>query len=264
MAAWIGAQIDAFADTGMGSAESAIGGTCALGVSKLGERFWNEDMGIWIKHDTVMNLPDRISYDIIDVNWRDKLKAQTWGHRNFYYTDRDVSVGWSGYDYVDKFHEDFLAGVGNPEGITPELSGNLVYGANTLEELADFIGVPKDRFLATVERYNRYCDQGFDEEFGVDPLKLMPIKEAPFFACVSSARPVMSAYAGMVTNGKFQVMHRDKGLPIEGLWAIGNCGGQKFAPMYNALMGGMNHGGGLTYGYYCGLYVAGKEVDLGF
>ena len=265
MAVWVGAQMDAYADTSMGSSESAIGGTCTLSVDQAGERFWNEDMGIWVKHDTVFNLPGRVCYDIIDVNWRDMLKAQAWGHRNFYYTDRDVSVGWSGFDYVDAIHGDLLNGVGVVDGdnLSTVYHGKF-YGADTLEELADMIGVPQETFLKTVARYNKYCDQGFDEQFGVDPLKLMPIKEAPFFACVGSAGAVMGAYAGLVTNGQFQVLHREKGVPIEGLWAVGNCGGQKFAPMYNALMGGMNHGGGLTYGYYCGLYVAGKEVDLGF
>jgi hypothetical protein len=263
MAAWIGGQMDAWADTAMGSCETGIGGTCALSVSQLGERYWNEDMGIWQKHDAVFNLPGKICYDIIDVNWRDRLKYQTWGHRNFAYVDAEVAVGWNGFDYADKFHEEFLAGVGNPEGIVPTLDphAGVVYGANTLEELADMIKVPKETFLATVERYNSFCDKGSDDDFGCDPLKLLPIKTGPFFACSASSMPAMAAYAGLVTDGSFRVMHTE-GKPIEGLWAVGNVGGAKFSPSYSTMMGGMNHGPGLTYGYYVGKYAAGEKVEL--
>jgi succinate dehydrogenase/fumarate reductase flavoprotein subunit len=263
MAAWIGGQMDAWADTAMGSCETGIGGTCALSVNQLGERYWNEDMGIWQKHDAVFNLPGKICYDIIDVNWRDRLKYQTWGHRNFAYVDAEVAVDWNGFDYVDNFHQEFLAGVGNPEGVIPSLDphAGTVYGAETLEELADMIKVPKETFLATIERYNGFCDKGSDDDFGCDPLKLMPIKTGPFFACSAMAFPAMAAYAGLVTDGQFRVMHTE-GRPLEGLWAVGNCGGAKFSPSYSTMMGGMNHGPGLTYGYYCGKYAAGETVEL--
>ncbi len=263
MASWLGAQMDAWADTAMGSAESGIGGTCALSINQLGERYWNEDMGIWQKHDAVFNLPGKICFDIIDVNWRDKLKYQTWGHRNFAYVDAEVVVGWNGFDYVNQFHDEFLQSVGNPEGIIPTLDphAGVVYGAETLEELAEIIGVPYDTMKATIDRYNSFCDQGSDDDFGCDPNKLMPIKTAPFFACSATARPAMAAYAGLVTNGKYQVMHTE-GYPMEGLWAVGNCGGAKFSPSYSTMMGGMNHGPGLTYGYYCGKYATGQEVNI--
>jgi len=263
MGVWVGAQMDAWADSAMGSCESGIGGTCSLSVNQLGERYWNEDMGIWQKHDAVFNQPGRICYDIIDTNWMDYLKFQTWGHRNFAYVDAEVAVGWNGFDYAKQFDTEFREGIGNPDGIVPTLDphAGIVYGAETLEELADIIGVPKDAFLATVERYNSFVDAGEDSDFGCDPLKLMPVKEGPFFACSGPAAPAMGAYAGLVTNGKFQVMHTE-GRPIEGLWAVGNCGGAKFSPSYSTMMGGMNHGPGLTYGYYCGKYATGQTVEI--
>ncbi|MDR2197363.1 MAG: FAD-binding protein [Coriobacteriales bacterium] len=263
LAAWVGGQMDAWADSAMGSCETGIGGTCALSVNQLGERYWNEDMGIWQKHDAVFNQPGKICYDIIDTNWLERLKYQTWGHRNFAYVDAEVAVGWNGFDYAQQFDTEFRTAVGNPEGVIPSLDphAGTVYGAETLEELADIIKVPKETFLATVARYNSFCDAGEDSDFGCDPLKLMPLKEGPFFACSAASMPAMGAYAGLVTNGKFQVMHTE-GHPIEGLWAVGNVGGAKFSPSYSTMMGGMNHGPGLTYGYYCGKYAAGETVEL--
>ncbi len=259
MAVWAGAQMDPYGDCAMGSAESGLGGTVALSVNQNGERFWNEDMGIWEKHDQLMSQPGRICYDIVDVNWRDRLPYQETGHRNFQYIEGPVAMGWNGMDYINKFHEEFMAAVGNPDGIVPSLDphAGTVYGAETLEELAEMIHVPVDTFLATVERYNEICEMHEDPDFGCDPQKLFPIKEGPFFACAATAGVSMAAYAGVVTDGKLRVVRND-GSVIGGLYAAGNCAGGKFSPSYSTLLSGMNHGLGITHGYYAGVYAAQK------
>lgn len=260
---WAGAKMDPYGDCAMGSAESGIGGTVALCVNQEGRRFWNEDMGIWEKHDALMYQPGRISYDIIDVNWRDRLPYQELGHRNFQVIDGYVGMGWKGKDYINQFHEEFLTSVGNPEGIVPTLDphAGVVYGANTLEELADIIGVPKDTFLATVARYNDICKAKEDPDFGCDPQKLFPVSTAPFFACSATAAPAMAAYAGLVVNGDLQVLNNDGSL-IGGLYAAGSCAGGKFSPSYSTLLSGMNHGQGITHGYFAGKSAVLGTVDL--
>ncbi len=268
VAVWAGAQMDPFGDTAMASAESGIGGTVALCVNQEGKRFWNEDMGIWEKHDQVMYQPGRISYDIIDANWRDRLPFQEIGHRNFQYIEGPVAKGWKGKDYIDQFHKEFLESVGKAEGIVPTLDphAGVVYGAETLEELADIIGVPRGAFLATVERYNKLCAAKEDVDFGCDPQKLFPVKKGPFFACSATAAPSMAAYAGLVINGDLQVLRGD-GSVIQGLYAAGNCAAGKFSPSYSTLMAGMNHGLGITHGYFAGKAAAlgaGKVDELAF
>ena len=54
-------------------------------------------------------------------------------------TDQLVAVGWTGTDYIDNFHKEFMSSTGVKEGIVPSLDphAGTVYGANTLEELAD-------------------------------------------------------------------------------------------------------------------------------
>lgn len=257
MAVWIGAEMDPFSDVGMGSCESGIGGTVALSVNQNGERFYNEDIGIWEKHDQVLRQPGRICYDIIDVNWRDRLPYQATGHRNFDYHEHQVAAGFDGISYVNTFHEEFLSAVGKPEGVVPSLDrhAGTVYGAETLEELADLIGVPADTFKATVARYNEMVAQKRDDDFGCDPQKLFPIETPPFFACSAVAEPNFAAYAGLKADGQLRVLNRD-GKPIEGLWTAGNCCGGKFGPSYFTPMPAMNHGNGITHGYFAGLYAA--------
>lgn len=257
MALWVGAAMDLFGDTAMGSCESGIGGTVALCVNQKGERFWNEDMGIWEKHDQVMNQPDRCCYDIIDVNWRDRLPYQAAGHRNLMVTDLPVAIGYTGPEYIEAFHEAFMSSVGKPEGVIPKLDpyAGPVFGANTLEELADLAGLPRDAFNASVERYNELVAQKKDDDFGCDPAKLFPIDTPPFFACRADVAPAMGAYLGLRANGKLQILSKE-GDPIEGLWGAGNTVGMKFAPSYSTLMSGMNHGNCITHGYLAGLYAA--------
>lgn len=257
MAVWAGATMDPWADSSMGSCESGIGGTVALQVNQFGERFHNEDIGIWEKHSQVFRQPGKICYDIIDVNWRDRLPYQAIGHRNFDYNEHQVALGYDGISYVDTFHEEFLSSVGNPEGIIPTLDphAGTVFGAETLDELADLIGVPADTFKETIARYNEMVAQKRDDDFGCDPQKLFPIDTPPFFACSAPSAPAFGAYAGLTTDGQFRVMSKE-GQPIDGLWAAGNCCGGKFAPSYITPVPAMNHGNGITHGYYAGQYAA--------
>lgn len=47
-------------------------------------------------------------------------------------------------------------------------------GYYSLEELADGLGLPREAFLAQVERYNGYCETGLDDEFHKDKRFLLP------------------------------------------------------------------------------------------
>lgn len=38
--------------------------------------------------------------------------------------------------------------------------------ANTLEELAQKIKLPVDNLIHTVNKWNKYCDEGYDKDFG--------------------------------------------------------------------------------------------------
>ena len=55
-------------------------------------------------------------------------------------------------------------------GLQP-YGGSTLYAADTLEDLADYIGFKgtvKQNFLNTVKRYNEFCATGRDEDFGKD------------------------------------------------------------------------------------------------
>src|SRR5699024_12553290 len=57
----------------------------------------------------------------------------------------------------------------------------VVFRADTIEELAEKIGVDPEVLKETHDTFNRYAEAGTDEEFG-RTLFGTPIKEGPFYA----------------------------------------------------------------------------------
>lgn len=122
--------------------------------------------------------------------------------------------------------------------------------ADTIEELADQMGVDPVALKGTVDRYNELCDKGFDEDFGKLAKYLRPIKTPPFYADRNQMFCCVTL-GGVRCNGKLQVLGSD-GLPIEGLYAAGNTVGQRLGAGYEASFGGITNAYGITHGYFAG------------
>lgn len=100
------------------------------------------------------------------------------------------------------------------------MKGNHLVIADTLEDLAEKIGMPVDTFLATVERYNALCAAEKDEDFHKDPDYLLPLQEAPFYA-VQTFLMSDGASGGMFIDENCRVKGKD-GKPMKGLYASGD------------------------------------------
>ncbi len=68
------------------------------------------------------------------------------------------------------------------EGMEKEIEKGWILKADTLEELAQTLGVPAENLTAQIERYNGYCEKGVDEELGRPEEFLFPFGEGPFYA----------------------------------------------------------------------------------
>lgn len=104
--------------------------------------------------------------------------------------------------------------------------------ADTLEELAEKIGVPAENLVATVEEYNRYCQggdlEGQTDEFGrslfVDTNKVHNgINNGPFYAAVRIPT-VHHTMGGVQINEATEVIDTN-GNVISGLFAAGEVTG---------------------------------------
>ena len=88
------------------------------------------------------------------------------------------------------------------------------------------MGVPVDAFVDQMERYNRYCETGVDEEFG-RKRNLIPFHTPPYYA-IYMGRFQENAMGGAKIGDDTGVLRED-GSAIPGLYAVGdNCRGIQF------------------------------------
>ena len=185
-----------------------------LRVNKNGERFSNEDRPYELLYAKDVAQPDGMHFQVFDDNYATDVE--------------DMGVGGT------------MRGVWTD--IVPQaLEAGDLYTGNTLEELADSMGIPADAFVATVERYNELCDAGYDEDFGKQAARLKPIRKAPFYAFARQAS-CLTPLCGLEVNGDMQVLSQE-GNVIEGLYAAGNNSGNFFGGLIQRMSaGGMGVG----------------------
>lgn len=93
--------------------------------------------------------------------------------------------------------------------------------ADTLEELADKIGVDRGIFLDQVRQYNEACHAGRDDQFGKEAPFLRPVEQGPFYA-LFLLRFNEGAEGGLVNDDSLRVLDT-QGRPFPGLYAAGDC-----------------------------------------
>lgn len=128
--------------------------------------------------------------------------------------------------------------------------------ADTLEDLAEMMGVPVDNFVATINRWNEMCDAGEDTEFGYPGRHMHRIDTAPFYATREMAESLATT-SGLQVNEYSQVLNTAN-QPIEGLYALGNTSGSMFYGTYPHSMNCLSHTRCVVFGYNIGKTLAAK------
>jgi 3-oxosteroid 1-dehydrogenase len=136
---------------------------------------------------------------------------------------------------------------------------DFLYKAESLDELADKIGVKKDNFLATIERFNENAKKGIDPDFNrgesgqdryygdarVKPNPCLgPVEDGPFYA-IKIYPGDLGTKGGLITDTSARVLREDD-TPIQGLWAVGNCSSSVMGRTYPGAGGTI--GPALTFG----------------
>lgn len=148
-------------------------------------------------------------------------------------------------------------------------SGYLIK-ADSLQELADKCGIDVHGLMATVERFNGFCAQGEDPDFGRgsrafdrchgDPTvqpnpNLGSIEKAPFYAVRMYPGDVGTA-GGLVTDEYARVLRED-GSPIAGLYATGNATAGVTGRCYPGA--GTSIAASFIFAYIAAMHSAGQE-----
>lgn len=140
---------------------------------------------------------------------------------------------------------------------------NDIFVGSTVEEVLANAGLTGDALeaaKASVERYNQMCADGVDADFGKKADLLIPIDEAPFYIATQGTQnlygPGLNTLAGLCVNGSYQVLTASKNAVIPGLFAVGNCMGERYGNAYNCPSAGNNMGNAMTSGRVAGKFAA--------
>lgn len=105
-----------------------------------------------------------------------------------------------------------------------ELERGWIKKGDTPEALAAAIGDDMDsnRLKNTLEKYNSYCRDKNDPDFGRDADKLLPVETPPYYA-VPLYPGLVCTCGGPVRSAKGEVLDPDR-IPIPRLYSAGSCG----------------------------------------
>lgn len=175
-----------------------------LVVNKLGERIMNEELiqNASVSANIVNRQKDRTAYAILT----DKI-VKRYGRQGLDYPTMVVAG-----DPTHNFDEGFE----HARALHPDCA----FCADSIEELAEQIGIDPDALMETVDRYNEHCDLNYDDDMCKSRKYLRPIEGKKFYA----ERVALGAYGslgGIAVNAKLEVVDEDD-RPIAGLYGAGS------------------------------------------
>jgi fumarate reductase flavoprotein subunit len=175
-----------------------------LSVNLDGKRWQNEENGLFGGRFTIHKQPKEIAWGIFSEKRAHEVAKS-------YIADpayRDEA--WIYESFKEDFEEEIALSPFAP-----------VRRADSIEALAEAIGAPPRALAETVKKYNEYCENGCDQEFGKDPKHLMPLGEGPYLA-IYGQRFSEAAFGGVRVTPKCEATRED-GTRIPGLYAVGDA-----------------------------------------
>ncbi len=235
----------------------ALGVDSYLMLNNLGKRFMDEDvpgqnLTQMLCRQPVSTDPDKAasdirSYQIFDSAWPEQIQYMPDGHgyTNHFVPDEEADQ----YQLV-------LSGFGLGYTTREMVESAVDYTADTLEELVDMMGLPKETALAEIEHYNELCRAGEDTDFGKMSKRLFPLENPPFFACsFSASKSMLVMIGGLECDHQLRVTDAQAN-PIPGLYVAGNNQGRRFLMDYPVIVAGISLGTALTFGRLAGTNAA--------
>ena len=136
-------------------------------------------------------------------------------------------------------------------------SGHVIK-ADTIEELAEKLGLPVENLVKSVARYNELEAKGHDDDFGKVAYRLSRIDTPPYYGVRCSAWHLCTL-DGVLVNTNMQAIDKNHD-PIPGLYMAGDAAGGTFSGVYPNLCTGLAAGKSLTFGRRAGRIAAGNEA----
>jgi fumarate reductase flavoprotein subunit len=160
----------------------------AVWVNKNGERFADEATGAhpFESVNAILRQPGKVSYTLLDAAIRSN-------------------------------HEIVMPEV--EQALQAETKKGRCFISDSWEDIARWIEADPDTLKETIDNYNRYCNQGYDEVFAKDRRYLRSLHTAPFYA-LKCLPHFLDTLGGIRINEHMQVLDSNE-KPIPGLFAAG-------------------------------------------
>lgn len=240
-------------ETGEETAKSGDNGFFWMGsqpwlkVNADGKRFFNES-GTYegILHADEYN-KGHVHYTLFDSNWTTYCQQFAMHGCSRLYPFENGADPNIPYQVIEKA---MLPGL---------IEKGFVIQADTIEELAEGLGLPADQLKATVDHYNELAKNGEDTDYGKEPHRLTPVDTPPFYGAKNTGY-VLCTMDGINIDTNMNAIDTD-GNNIPGLYVNGNDSGGYFANTYPNLSTGMACGRTVTFGYLLGKYLSGAAAS---
>lgn len=213
-----------------------------LRVNTLGQRFSDETKTtLYAQHGAEIHMqPKETEYVIIDSAMLDTIAEKgtvaiedqfgKWeGNRQFFMEFNEPND-------TDMFIEEERTPYDFRELLDPIAGDGVVFKGETVEELAEAMGVDKDAFIESINQYNGAIDSGKDELFFSETGRLIPVTKGPFYAIKFSARN-LGTLGGVRINENIEAVD-ENGQPIKGLYVAGADAGGAYGKSYVDFEGG--------------------------
>lgn len=186
-------------------------------VNENGERFVNEDLGMEnpMGGANVLAQQERV-YGLFDQALMEEYLA----------ADSDnFSALLAGGEVPDQH-----------EVLQQAIEKGIAFEAATLADLAAQIEVDEAMLQATVDRFNGFCAEGDDRDYGKGAPFLVPYGEGPFYA-IAISNGLATTLGSVRTDRNFSALDAE-GNPIEGLYVVGVEGAMLWASLYTMNISG--------------------------
>ncbi|MDR0838278.1 MAG: FAD-binding protein [Oscillospiraceae bacterium] len=220
-----------------------------LHVNPQGNRFMNEDTWSGAKAARILMQPDGdFAYMVFDQKWYEEVKKGGPLHGG-----QGATVP---LDQLQGFDDE---GIGyRKESLERVFEHGMAWKADTIEELAEKIGVPVENLVKSVKRYNEVVKNGEDVDYGKRPELLTSLDKPPYVA-VKIGPALLNVFGGLETDVKLRVLN-EKRAPLGGLLAVGMIAGGFCSIDYPLLAAGNSHGRCLTWGRAAAETLANNEA----
>ncbi len=213
-----------------------------LKVNLRGERFMNE----YMPYDYVLHAASQQPHHTYCTVWDSKYAEDI---------ERFATHGCSRL-YPHLNGADPVFPIEMVQGMNADLmERGYIVQADTIDELAEKLGMPVGEFAKTVARYNVLAAKGEDVDFGKEDYRLSTMDTAPYYGIRQAGGYLICTMDGIRIN---ETMHaiREDGSQIDGLFVCGDNSGSFFNGSYPNLLAGLAAGRSATFGRLAGRIAA--------